>query len=182
MGADNLNITNKGFQFLLLDIHTQIWSFLLQYLEMAERMGLDMVELLGFFLQIGLLELGKGYSVRSLTPSQSSLLRDLRDLGVIYQQRKPATAAAARRFYPTRLAISLATGATTKSMVPQERNAFIVVETNYRVYAYTGGCPFRDRMSQLTDPLSPCIHRSPPSPKTKQTPHFKSPSWDSLSR
>jgi transcription initiation factor TFIIH subunit 4 len=32
----NLQITNKGFQFLLQDVNTQVWAFLLQYLDMAE--------------------------------------------------------------------------------------------------------------------------------------------------
>lgn len=31
-----LQITNKGFQFLLQDVNTQVWAFLLQYLDMAE--------------------------------------------------------------------------------------------------------------------------------------------------
>lgn len=31
-----LQITNKGFQFLLQDVNTQVWAFLLQYLNMAE--------------------------------------------------------------------------------------------------------------------------------------------------
>jgi transcription initiation factor TFIIH subunit 4 len=31
-----LHITNKGFQFLLQDVNTQVWAFLLQYLDMAE--------------------------------------------------------------------------------------------------------------------------------------------------
>lgn len=32
----SLQITNKGFQFLLQDVNTQVWAFLLQYLDMAE--------------------------------------------------------------------------------------------------------------------------------------------------
>lgn len=49
-----------------------------------------------------------------------------------------------RRYYPTRLAITLATGvATTSSCIPSANPGagdagFIVVETNYRIYAYTG--------------------------------------------
>lgn len=35
-GSDQLQITNKGFQFLLQDVNTQVWAFLLQYLDMAE--------------------------------------------------------------------------------------------------------------------------------------------------
>ena len=35
-GLDDMQITNKGFQFLLQDVNTQVWAFLLQYLNMAE--------------------------------------------------------------------------------------------------------------------------------------------------
>lgn len=32
---DELVITNKGFQFLLQDTHVQVWSFLIQYIQLA---------------------------------------------------------------------------------------------------------------------------------------------------
>lgn len=57
---------------------------------------------------------------------------------LVFLQRK------SRRYYPTRLAITLATGvATTSSSVASSNGVagdtgFIVVETNYRIYAYTG--------------------------------------------
>lgn len=60
----------------------------------------------------------------------------------MYIQRK------SRRYYPTRLAITLAAGVTTSSASTSSTNiasipgtkdgGFIVVETNYRLYAYTG--------------------------------------------
>uniref|UniRef100_A0A1A8AGD9 General transcription factor IIH subunit 4 n=1 Tax=Nothobranchius furzeri TaxID=105023 RepID=A0A1A8AGD9_NOTFU len=44
-----------------------------------------------------------------------------------------------RRYYPTRLAITLAAGVSSSSSSPAETAdaGFIVVETNYRIYAYT---------------------------------------------
>ncbi|OUM70507.1 hypothetical protein PIROE2DRAFT_1383 [Piromyces sp. E2] len=33
---NELQITNKGFQFLLQDVNTQVWAFLIQYLNMAD--------------------------------------------------------------------------------------------------------------------------------------------------
>lgn len=52
-----------------------------------------------------------------------------------------------RRYYPTRLAITLAAGITSNSSCSASSNlatapgsgdaGFIVVETNYRIYAYT---------------------------------------------
>ncbi len=42
----------------------------------------------------------------------------------------------AGRFYPTRLALNIASG-EAKSLMERHREGFVVVETNYRVYAYT---------------------------------------------
>lgn len=42
----------------------------------------------------------------------------------------------AGRFYPTRLALNIASG-QNKAQLDLNREGYIVVETNYRVYAYT---------------------------------------------
>lgn len=42
-----------------------------------------------------------------------------------------------KRYYPTRLAINLTSGVTGITTQAQ-RKGFIMVETNYRIYAYTG--------------------------------------------
>ncbi|KAF9118653.1 RNA polymerase II transcription factor B 52 kDa subunit [Mortierella sp. 14UC] len=147
-------ITNKGFQFLLQDINTQVWAFLLQYLNMAESLNMDLVEVLTFFFQLGSLELGNDYSSEKLTPSQTHLLEDLKAYGIVYQRKRGS-----RRYYPTRLATTLTSGtpvmlgshsnatknnaaaaaaAVRKSEEEEEDgHGFIVIETNYRVYAYT---------------------------------------------
>ena len=54
------------------------------------------------------------------------------DGGCVGIQRK------SQRYYPTMLAINLATGASTRG-VDSNMPGYIVVETNSRVYAYTGG-------------------------------------------
>ncbi|KAF9355166.1 RNA polymerase II transcription factor B 52 kDa subunit [Mortierella sp. AD094] len=145
-------ITHKGFQFLLQDINTQVWAFLLQYLNMAESLFMDLVEVLTFFFQLGSLELGNDYSSETLTPTQTHLLEDLKAYGIVYQRKRGS-----RRFYPTRLATTLTSG--TPVMLGSHTNAakiaaaaaaarkteeeeeddhgFIVLETNYRLYAYT---------------------------------------------
>ncbi|KAF9911327.1 RNA polymerase II transcription factor B 52 kDa subunit [Lobosporangium transversale] len=144
-------ITHKGFQFLLQDINTQVWAFLLQYLNMAESLNMDLVEVLTFFFQLGSLELGNDYSSETLTPTQTHLLEDLKAYGIVYQRKRGS-----RRFYPTRLATTLTSG--TPVMLGSHTNAtklaaaaavrkgeeeegddhgFIILETNYRLYAYT---------------------------------------------
>ncbi|KAK5672436.1 RNA polymerase II transcription factor B 52 kDa subunit [Batrachochytrium dendrobatidis] len=133
----DLRITSKGFQFLLQDVNVQIWAFLLQYLEMAEQLNMELVEVLNFFFQLGSLELGQDYSVEVLTPTQKHMLDDLKHLGLIYQRKKKST-----RFYPTHLATSLTSGASAGAVLSPrsleaDSDGFIIIETNYRVYAYT---------------------------------------------
>ncbi|RKP26752.1 transcription factor Tfb2-domain-containing protein [Syncephalis pseudoplumigaleata] len=132
--ADSVSmaITNKGFQFLLQDVNTQMWAFLLQYLDMVQDLGMDLVEVLNFLFQLGTLELGKDYSVEPLTETQRRMLDDLQDYGLCYRRKKGS-----RRFYPTRLAITLASGNSASLDSEQNENGYIILETNYRVYAYT---------------------------------------------
>jgi len=130
--ADELQITNKGFQFLLQDVNTQVWAFLIQYLNMVDDLKMDLVEVLNFLFQLGSLQLGADYSIESLTPTQQQMLNDLKHLGIIYQRKRSS-----KRFYPTRLATSLTSGSMLISKPSTEDNGFIILETNSRLYAYT---------------------------------------------
>jgi len=98
---------------------------------------MDLVEVLGFIFMLSTMELGRvEYSTENLSGTQKAMLEDLRDYGLIWQ-RKPTS----RRFNPTRLATTLTSSSpplptsTAGSSGPQE--GFIILETNYRVYAYT---------------------------------------------
>lgn len=147
----DLKITNVGFQFLLQDINAQIWTLLLQYLNLTLELQMDAVDVLNFIFMLGSLELGKSYSVAALSETQVEMLSDLRDYGLVYQRSANST-----RFYPTRLATTLtsdsnslqtpstaidkassdavsdSTGDTSKQM-----QGSIIVETNFKIYAYT---------------------------------------------
>ncbi|RXW25513.1 hypothetical protein EST38_g362 [Candolleomyces aberdarensis] len=82
------------------------------------------------------MELGREYSVQNLTKTQTAMLEDLRDYGLIWQRKQTS-----RRFSPTRLSTTLTSSSPSlpttigASSGPQE--GFIILETNYRVYAYT---------------------------------------------
>ncbi|KAJ3317025.1 RNA polymerase II transcription factor B 52 kDa subunit [Boothiomyces sp. JEL0866] len=134
-------ITKKGFQFLLQDMHIQIWALLLKYLEITEQLEIDLVEALNFLFQLGSLEFGQDYSIESLTTSQRTMLKDLKKLGLVYQRNSSST-----RFYPTRIATSLTSGSAMglklrswklQQSTTENPDEFIMIETNYRVYAYT---------------------------------------------
>ncbi|XP_068602905.1 general transcription factor IIH subunit 4 [Brachionichthys hirsutus] len=136
-------ITSSGFQFLLLDTASQLWYFTLQYLKTAQAKGMDLVEILSFLFQLSFSTLGKDYSVEGMSDSLLTFLQHLREFGLVFQRKRKS-----RRYYPTRLAITLAAGVTTTLSCPSSLSnmastpgtgdaGFIVVETNYRIYAYT---------------------------------------------
>lgn len=130
-------ITRQGFQFLLLDTHTQVWHFMLQYLDTCEQRGLSLPECLSMLFQLSFSTLGRDYSSEGLSPGLLTFLQHLREFGLVYQRKRKVG-----RFYPTRLAINI----LNRNSVPivnsgetstKDCDANIVVETNYRVYAYT---------------------------------------------
>ena len=55
-------ITREGFQFLLLDTPSQVWYFILQYLDTVESRGLDLVDCLTFLFQLSFSTMGKVWS------------------------------------------------------------------------------------------------------------------------
>ena len=151
-----IKITNKGFQFLLQDVNAQVWAVILQYIRQNEekagkgKQGIHVVEILNFLFQLGCLEIGQAYLVEPLTPIQRKMLADLREFGLTYQSKDTG------KFYPTRLVtvlssihskagatplakIGVGSPTTTSSSQQQAPEpGFIILETNYSIYAYTG--------------------------------------------
>jgi transcription initiation factor TFIIH subunit 4 len=135
-------ITQAGFSFLLQEVNAQVWTLLLLWIENAEHMGFDSVEVLSFLFMLGSLELGRAYSTSTLSDAQHQMLKYLVDFGLVYVPPSATT-----EFFPTRLATTLTSDASALRSVSAGFNAamsgsnsskgFIIIETNYRVYAYT---------------------------------------------
>lgn len=142
-------ITQAGFTFLLQEVNAQIWTLLIVYLELANELQMDPVDVLSFLFTLGSLELGISYSTSNLTSTQQQMLEDLSDFGLVYRRSSDDT-----RYYPTRLATTLTSDAPalpnsslTSTTVGTQDNpsapssgdekGYIMVETNYRLYAYT---------------------------------------------
>jgi transcription initiation factor TFIIH subunit 4 len=142
--AKHTYITKQGFEFLLQEINAQVWTLLIVYLEVSAELQMDSVDVLSF-----LFTLGSSYSTSNLTPTQLQMLEDLTDFGLVYRPSPSST-----HYYPTRLATTLtsdspalpnnsmpaATGgepAGTNPATGSDEKGFIIVETNYRLYAYT---------------------------------------------
>ncbi|XP_026683873.1 general transcription factor IIH subunit 4 [Diaphorina citri] len=128
-GAENPVITKDGFQFLLLETPAQVWYFILKYLETVESKGLDLVECLTFLFQLKFSTFGTDYSTEGMSDKLQVFLQHLREFGLVYQRKRKAG-----RFYPTKLALNMATRGTLKQI---REPGFLIVETNFRVYAYT---------------------------------------------
>ncbi|TRY75255.1 hypothetical protein TCAL_10082 [Tigriopus californicus] len=130
-GTTEPTITRSGFQFLLMDTPSQVWFFILQYLDSVKSRNLNLTECLNFLFQLSFSELGKDYSTSGLSHGLLVFLQHLREFGLVYQRKRSAG-----RFYPTRLALNIASG-ENKSLLERHREGYIVVETNYRIYAYS---------------------------------------------
>jgi transcription initiation factor TFIIH subunit 4 len=139
-------ITKEGFAFVLQDVNTQVWSLLFQYVDAAEDLDMEKVAVLSFLFLVSSLELGLAYSKASLDDTQRQILQDLTDFGIVYQP----DGGRADHFYPTRLATALTSDSATalsstntalgSSLAPSTTGTstgFIIIETNFRVYAYT---------------------------------------------
>ncbi|KAL4793812.1 transcription factor Tfb2-domain-containing protein [Aspergillus venezuelensis] len=140
-----VEITQDGFAFVLQDVGTQVWHILILYVESAEAIGMNSVEVLSFIFLLSSLELGKSYEKQNLTSNQLRTLTDLADFGIVYQDSPEAA-----YFYPTRLATTLTSDSSALSNPMagalsgpgaddpnQPGSGFIIIETNYRLYAYT---------------------------------------------
>ncbi|KAF1842035.1 RNA polymerase II transcription factor B subunit 2 [Cucurbitaria berberidis CBS 394.84] len=141
-------ITKDGFSFVLQETNAQVWSLLIVYLKMVNNLGMSETEVLSFLFMLGSLELGQDYSISTLSPTQLQMLEDLSDMGLIYRSSKTA-----KTFYPTRLATTLtsdsgsAMSASSNDIAQASQGTagpaatankgFIIIETNYRLYAYT---------------------------------------------
>jgi transcription initiation factor TFIIH subunit 4 len=86
--------------------------------------------------QLSFSTLGRDYSSEGLSSGLLTFLQHLREFGLVYQRKRKAG-----RFYPTRLALNI-TSKNPVTLIPDDESTaqdkgYIVVETNYRVYAYT---------------------------------------------
>ncbi|KAJ2607797.1 RNA polymerase II transcription factor B 52 kDa subunit [Coemansia sp. RSA 1365] len=152
-GENGMAITNSGFQFLLQDTQSQVWTVLLQYLRQAEMQQMDVVEVLNFLFQLVSLQLGRAYSAEPLTAIQRRMLGELRDFGLVLQDdQRPLC------FYATHLVTMLSSSSSTNSgpngtdskdsatesstsqqgeLAASSSLGYIILETNCRIYAYT---------------------------------------------
>ncbi|KAK6932556.1 Transcription factor TFIIH subunit p52/Tfb2 [Dillenia turbinata] len=123
-------LTEHGFQFLLMDTNAQLWYIIREYISNSEERGVDSADLISFLLELSFHATGEAYNVNTLTEFQKCIIKDLADLGLVklQQGRKESW------FIPTKLASNLSVSLSDTSSREQ---GFVVVETNFRMYAYS---------------------------------------------
>ena len=159
-------VTEAGFRFLLTTAREQIWLLLTQYIsrfvraaERSDAMDVDDVDdaddaddaaderlapsVIAFLLRLTFQKPGTPYPTDRLPPAQRAVVSDLAHLGLLY----PLAAPSGKEYYaPTYLTAGLSSGGDAGDGVPGDgavaadergHEGHVVVETNYRVYAYT---------------------------------------------
>lgn len=123
-------LTVNGFQFLLMDTNAQLWYIIREYISNSEDRGVDLADLISFLLELSFHVAGEAYNINTLTEFQRNILKDLAELGLVklQQGRKDSW------FIPTKLVTNLS---VTMSDSSSRKQGFVVVETNFRTYAYS---------------------------------------------
>lgn len=123
-------LTVNGFQFLLMDTNAQLWYIIREYISNSEDRGVDLADLISFLLELSFHVAGEAYNINTLTDFQRNILKDLAELGLVklQQGRKDSW------FIPTKLVTNLS---VTLSDSSSRKQGFVVVETNFRTYAYS---------------------------------------------
>uniref|UniRef100_A0A915BEV8 General transcription factor IIH subunit 4 n=2 Tax=Parascaris univalens TaxID=6257 RepID=A0A915BEV8_PARUN len=154
-GEGDMEITSAGFQFLLLNQTEQIWIYILHYLRLEESMGKNVMAELDFLLKLtlcvdhthtnGRLRVVDGdrekkatwrafFIDESWSETITNFLMHLRELGLVFiRKRKDGY------FFITPLFAHLTVSSSSETAIAEKRthSGYIIVETNYRVYAYT---------------------------------------------
>ncbi|XP_078427415.1 transcription factor-like protein [Wolffia australiana] len=123
-------LTENGFQFLLMDTSAQLWYIIREYISSSEGHGVDPAELISFLLELSFHALGKAYSLNTLNDVQRSAINDLAALGLVKLQQGRKE----NWFIPTKLVANLSMSLSDSS---SRKEGFVVVETNFRLYAYS---------------------------------------------
>ena len=112
-GEAPLVISSKGYEFMLQDVHVQVWQLLLQYfssLEHHRKFEELRHEATLFLLCLSYCKVGCAYAASSLSNKhERTLMKDLKRFGLLYVTK----VAGITLFYPTRVAVDLVVGSLT---------------------------------------------------------------------
>lgn len=124
-------VSQVGTSFLLRGGYAQLWALLKPLVSLQQRHGgAELAGALSFVLRLGFRGLGRPLPISELPAQERRIAAALATLGLLCPFKVNNVLWAA----PTRLASELSVGS---SAATGAGNGSIVVETNYRVYAFT---------------------------------------------
>lgn len=130
-------ISQAGFQFLLADLYSQLWSAVRQYLadlqaaageaDTAGTAGADLAVAVNFLLRLGL-QAGRPMCYSRLAASERVIAAHMAHLGLLM----PMPAGGEVWLHPTRMAAVLAGGGRAGEAAAAAEDGFVIVESNFR--------------------------------------------------
>lgn len=135
-----LSITSTGFQFLLKDSFAQVWVLLRSVVNQQHR-GVELL-MLDFVFKLSFTSVGALYYDSDFCNEHMALLTSLDDLGVIRLEERGMFRPTAVGKQLLATASRISTGLSSLSSLSKMGSSAVgdvrfVVETNFRVYAYT---------------------------------------------
>ena len=127
----NYSLTEQGFRFIWLDVGTQVHQLLLDYLRTCADRGTNEVSVMRLIFNFSLSSYEQGLKIedKDLMNEFIDIIKDLNEFGLLYVRKL-------KRIYITPLMKSFLEGSSYNED-ETKNNKFLVVETNFRVYAYT---------------------------------------------
>lgn len=163
-------LTPAGFRFVLDDRQHQLWSLVLAHLAHAKELSKHLPHKEGYLGALRLIlsfsEMKAGDTLHLLSPTamEKELVRLCLDLGILKGSTlTPAGVALFDREAAQALSRSLVGNAATSQGCGQEEQG-IVVESNFKVYAYTSGALHKEllghfcKIVEQRSPDSLCAH------------------------
>ena len=134
INLSRLETTREGYQFLLSDLHTQLWSILRGYIKEREKY-LKENEILDVLFQLSTLHVGSCYSLEKMDERKKTIINDLRNFGIVFKDKDVELKE--KCFFPTSLVKRFSVDNCSSSEGKSMRKGWIIMETNYKIYAYT---------------------------------------------
>ncbi|KAF6260454.1 Tfb2-domain-containing protein [Scenedesmus sp. NREL 46B-D3] len=144
-------LTAQGFRYLLKGTNEQVWTLLREYIKTAEQTsGSELASSLSFLLQLSFRRVAQPYPLAELSGQEQDIAAHMAQLGLVHSFSQDG----AGYFCVTPLAASLCGGSSSSTAAAAapgsngasvDNAAYIIVETNFRVYAHTS-CPLQRRV------------------------------------
>ena len=109
-----LVITARGYEFMLQEVHVQVWQFILKYIQRLEgqEKSEDLRrEALLFLICLSYCKVGRGYRAAELSKPMRQIMKDLALFGLLYVCKIGKVTL----FFPTRVAVNLVVGGLADS-------------------------------------------------------------------